>query len=408
MGKVFFNIDGYLLIKISGAEAKRFLNLCVFHQIELWEIDALEDGFLVKMSLADFWQIAKLVRKTKVKVVILERHGLPFLLHRAEKRKILVLGPFFCLFFLWYISRFLWAVEFQGNTQLTEDMLTDFLTEQGIYYGLPLKELDIEALKVNLRRNYEVVNWTSANLDGTKLIVRIKENDLLPVVKEETIGEASNLIASRDGVVRDIVTREGVPMVKTGDEIKKGDLLIEGRVPIMGDDGTPKDYLYCHADGDVSLQHELEIKEEISRKYRYKRYSGAEKKKYFLKIGKSIYGMDIRKPPFLTYDVVENSTQWSLFGQIELPVIWVERIYRDYTVGEEKYPEETCKKMVQDNFEKNMQSLEEKGVQIIGKNVRIVSNSVMVGLYGTITVCESDTERVSIEAEPETQMEEDE
>ena len=40
-----------------------------------------------------------------------------------------------------------------------------------------------------------------------------------------------------------IVTRSGIPQVKIGDEVKKGDLLVAGEVPIYNDDETIKELI---------------------------------------------------------------------------------------------------------------------------------------------------------------------
>ena len=43
----------------------------------------------------------------------------------------------------------------------------------------------------------------------------------------------TDLAAPKDGMVVSIVTRSGVPLVSAGMEVKKGDILVEGGVPIL-------------------------------------------------------------------------------------------------------------------------------------------------------------------------------
>ena len=122
------------------------------------------------MRLPDFWKIKKLVKKTGIKLKVECRSGLPFLIEKARHRKMLVLGPCLCIGFLWIASLFLWSVEVRGNHQITSDMIGDFLHQEGIYCGIPLKQISISQLETDLRNYYDIITWASLNLEGTKLV----------------------------------------------------------------------------------------------------------------------------------------------------------------------------------------------------------------------------------------------
>lgn len=93
-----------------------------------------------------------------------------------RKRKIFALGLPCCLAFLIAMSQFVWAIDFEGNVSITDDVLMDFLAEKGIDYGVAKNKIDIEALEASLRENFDIVTWTSARIEGTRFIVKIKEN----------------------------------------------------------------------------------------------------------------------------------------------------------------------------------------------------------------------------------------
>ena len=48
---------------------------------------------------------------------------------------------------------------------------------------------------------------------------------------------------------------------------QKGDILVEGGVPILGDDGTPIRYEFCNADADIFLQSVCTQKETLDENY---------------------------------------------------------------------------------------------------------------------------------------------
>ena len=116
-----------------------------------------------------------------------------------RKRKVFALGLPCCLAFLIAMSQFVWAIDFEGNVSITDDVLLDFLAENGVDYGVAKNKVDIEALEAGLRENFDIITWTSARIEGTHFIVKIKENDL--AVEEEAEDDkenwpGSNLVAT--------------------------------------------------------------------------------------------------------------------------------------------------------------------------------------------------------------------
>lgn len=47
--------------------------------------------------------------------------------------------------------------------------------------------------------------------------------------------EGIDLIATCDGVITQIITRKGIPLVHVGDQVKKGDILVSGRLETKND-----------------------------------------------------------------------------------------------------------------------------------------------------------------------------
>ena len=54
----------------------------------------------------------------------------------------------------------------------------DFLKTNGIYVGMKREAVNIEELEKEIRRDFPIVTWTSAKIDGTRLEIQIKENEV--------------------------------------------------------------------------------------------------------------------------------------------------------------------------------------------------------------------------------------
>ena len=223
-------LQGYLAIKVVGFSPERFMNLCSNHHLFLWDIVNHGDYYTMNISLKNFYKLKGFTRKTGTRVVITQRYGLPFLSVRMWRRKIFIAGLVGSLLFWLWMAGFIWAVEVEGNFFITTDMFQDFLVENGIRTGMNKKEVDIEKLEEAIRTKFDIVTWTSAKIEGTKLLIQVRENDLIQMeagnADAAETEQGMDLTANKDGVVVSMVTRSGVPLVHIGDEVKKGDICI--------------------------------------------------------------------------------------------------------------------------------------------------------------------------------------
>lgn len=381
MLQVIRYLQGYLAIKVWGFSPERFMNLCSHHHLFLWNIVNHGEYYSMNISLKNFYKLKGLTRKTGTRVVITGRYGLPFLSVRMWRRRIFIAGLLGSIAFWIWMSGFIWAVEITGNYFVTTDVFQDFLLDNGIQTGMKKNRIDIEKLEEAIRTEFDIVTWTSAKIDGTRLVIQVKENDLIKVedtgkaAETEETDQGMDLVAEKDGVVISIVTRSGIPKVSSGMEVKKGDVLVEGGVPILNDDGTVKRYDYCVADADIMLQCIYSLQEEIDEKYEDKEYTGRERKEPFLILGTKKIKIPAVFGKYEQYDVMEEKNQLRLFKNYYLPVYIGKDLVREYTVEEKIYTQDQVKTQFEGRLQKFIETLQEKGVQIVEKNVTIKKTS---------------------------------
>lgn len=381
---LFRYMKGFLRIRVSGFSPERFMNLCCSHGILLWDILPCEQYYEMNIYLSDFFRLKPIVCKTRTKAHIIRKVGFPFVLVKWKTRKIFLSGFLFSLCFLLYLSTFIWAIEVVGNEQLTREMLLDFLAKQQVVYGTKKNEIDIDALEKRLRSEYSFITWTSLKIEGTRLTVAVKENDI-KTGTSQTKEKDADLISDTDGVIESIITRKGVPMVKQGQEIKKGDLLISGAIPIVSDDQQIKCYRFVKADGDVYIRYQQNYTDTLSDTYETKRYLGKTKKTYsFTAFG---HTLDIlKKSDQGMYSCVSHHRQLKILDDFFLPFYMETKCYSQYELQSKKYTKEELSGLLNKNLRDFCVDLEEKGVQILGKNVKIVWESHKASLKGTLTL----------------------
>ena len=98
--RIIYNMDfflkllhGFLTLRIQGIQLERFINLCRNRGICLEKMEFQNDNTMdCRISIKDFREIQKIRRKTKMKIKIMQKHGMPFFFLHHRKRKAFFLG----------------------------------------------------------------------------------------------------------------------------------------------------------------------------------------------------------------------------------------------------------------------------------------------------------------------------
>ncbi len=392
-----YYIKGYVRVMLKGKEILRLFNMCKSHGVVLRNITHEEDGVCCNILVKDLFSIIPLLKKTHTKMKVLKKVGLPFVLQKIRIRLCFLLCLFGCLFLLNAIDGYVWAIEYIGNIHISNDELKDFIQFQNIYYGMPKADLQMEELEKNLRKEFPIVTWTSIYLEGTKLCVEIKENDVKQYEKE-MVSTGSNLVATEAGTVTSIITRSGVPKVKEGDVVEEGQILVEGLVPVYDEALTVIDYQVYDADADIYLNTLIPYSDHIDRRYSVMEYTGRVQNSFFMEIGGKRYEIPGFMKNFELYEKISQKWQSSILEDIYLPFFYGTVIYKEYQLCYLEYASDKLETMLYDNFRHFMETLEGKGVQIIEKNVKIGNDTESMYLKGELLVNKKTGARGAIDS----------
>ena len=402
-------LRGYVRIRVQGFSPERFLNMCSYHQIFIWGLAPDGSGYEMFVSIRDFRRLKPLVKKTHTKLTVTGRYGFPFFLFRYRKRKLFFIGLFLCIALLKMYSLFIWDIHFEGNEKWPDETLTEYLRSEGVAPFMLKSEVDCPGIVKNIRKEYNDIVWVSASLDGNCLKIQIKENeDTLAKDtgngEEEVSGEErpTDLIASSDGIITSIVTRSGVPQVHEGDQVKKGDILVLGRVDVVNDSGEVTGYQYQHADADIYADTELTYADSISRTYQEKVRDGKEKYQPYVRIGKYTISVGSISNNYEHRDLAVRERQLKAGENFYLPVSYGLRTVTSYAFEEKTYTDEEVREILSANFRRFCDELEEKGIHIRENSVKIHLYANSAGASGTLYLNEritkeADTEILTIE-----------
>ncbi len=390
--RIYRFLCGYLTLLLSGRKAGRFLNLCTRRGMNIWNVVLEgEDRCRLNMYLKDFRNVRPLCRKTKTRLRIQKRRGLPFVLYRYRKRVIFPAAFLAAAGLLFFCSRFVWKIEIDGNSRLSDDTIIRYLEENNAGFGTAKKEIDLEKLELSLRRDFPQIIWASSYIEGTRLVVEIQEN-----LKEDGGSSASDgadasctdLIAAKDAVIDSIITRSGVPLVKAGDPVAAGDVLVSSRQEILDDAGNVREYFYQSADADITGRVTYPYEEKIPAAVSEKKETGREHTVYFVEF----FGRRMETPKiFNDFDLfycIEDYRQLHLTDHFYLPVFFGKRSFIEQEEQEKTYSKEEAEQIAAAHLNQFLSDLEENGVSIIGKNVMIDKIGDFYQVSGTIEASE--------------------
>ena len=251
--RIFFYMKGYFLVKIIGHSPERFYNLCSNRGIELRNIMPIEEGgYKFFIDRTDYEEILPLLDKTGTSVEILEQYGLPYFLKRYKKRKIFALGFLICIGIVYGLSLFVWDIQVTGNKQYSKEEVISYVEQKYLAFGTLKSKVNCAKIEEELREYYDQIAWISCELKGTQLHIQIKET-----LKPNEDVEAKipcDIVARKSGIITSIVTRNGTPLVKVEDTVKKGDVLISGVIHIYDDTNTLLESEIIPAQGDILAQ----------------------------------------------------------------------------------------------------------------------------------------------------------
>ncbi len=333
--QLYMQIFGYVSITIEGFFVERFINMCLAQDIFLWNIKHEKNTFVkVRISTSDFKKIKKIAKKTKCKVKIESKTGVPFLLHNYRKRKIF-LGLLFALFIIIFVlTRFVWNIEITGTEKIDNNEILSILKEEGIEVGKLKSKIQTEEIINEIRLKREDIAWIGIKVKGTNVIVQIVEAKEKPEIVDES--EVCNIVAKKTATISKIIVQNGTARVAVGDTVQEGDLLVEG---VMEGQYTGTRQVHAEATIYGKIMYEKTKKESLIQEI--EKTTGNEEKKIEINLNnfKIILPKGVSK--FENYDTIKTNKKLKLFSNFYLPLSITEikfvekqKEYKTYTEEE--------------------------------------------------------------------------
>lgn len=236
-------LRGTVTFLITGAFPEKLINLCLRNGLPVWGIKHLPEGIEASAYAEHYHRLRPMARQTGTKVRIAKKSGLWVYRHRYRRRKGFLAGLLCVLLALIIASQFIWRVDINGCVTIPEGELRAELAEMGVKPGVRAAKIDARILQQQLRLLDGRIAWIAINIVGSTAQVEVRERDIPPdpIDPDERVG---NVVAACDGQIRYMEVYEGESVVKIGDTVRAGDIIVSG---IIEDQYGNRQFKYARA-----------------------------------------------------------------------------------------------------------------------------------------------------------------
>ena len=374
---------GYIRVEVEGYYIERFINICKSKKIPIWNLKR-EKGIKLYLNIGirDFRKLSAVSRKTKCKVKIKRKRGIPFILSRYKKRKLflILLIVLFCIIYI--SSKYVWNIEYQVENNYILENIENDIEKAGIKIGMKKDNIDTEKVINEIRLKRNDISWMGIEIRGTNIIVKLVKSDEKPVLVNNN--DYCNIISTKDGIIERVIAQNGTAVVKPGDVVKKGDVLIAGYM-----DGKYTERRYVHSLGEISARVWYSDKEKINFLQENFLETGDVEKKYQIKIKKIQINLYKTLSKFKIYDTIYTEKKIRIFSDFYLPISVVQIENKEQIKEKKNYTVDEAKEIAINNLSKKIEDRIVNKDSIINTNINTYEEKDYIQVEMTYEVLEN-------------------
>ncbi len=380
-------IRGYVIIIVEGYFLEKFINICTHRQLRLWNVKWQRNSKVKMMiSIKDFKLLRPIAKRTRCRVHIIKKKGLPFTLNRYKNRKAFVIGSTICIIAFFTISSFIWDISVSGNSSVPKEVIIQKLYDNGVKVGALKYCIHPEEVVSNMMLELSDLARVSVYIHGTKIQVVVNERKKPPDLIDRNL--PCNIVALKEGVISSVVAKEGLEMVKKGDTVTKGQLLIAGEIVNANyPEATP---LMVHSIGIVKAKTWYEASAKVEKQLTRTERTGLKKENYSIVFFTKKIKLFNHKIPYNNSEHVEIKKKLCIGKYLALPFELVIDQHYEYKLERYEIDVETAEEIASDKAVALAKQQVPRNAEIVKTDISFVNNDNGVSMARAIIECVED------------------
>ncbi len=214
-----------VFLTLSGYNLERYINQLSKQKIKIFSVkkNSLKDS-IIEVSFFDEKRVEKFLKSKNIIVVSKKYNGFSKVINFFKFRYAILIGIFICFCFFVVASNYVLRIEVVGNERCSKEDIVKVLDDNGVKYFSPLNIKTNSEIEKIVIENFEEISMVSVVKKGSSIIINIKEKVLND--EYENLDKSQAVVAKEDGIITDIELIQGTALVKVGDVVKAGDILV--------------------------------------------------------------------------------------------------------------------------------------------------------------------------------------
>lgn len=219
---------GYVEFKVIGSFPERFINIVTKNGLSIWNTHKKDGALYACMYIKNYKHIRSYCRKSRVRLKITKRCGLPFYIRKYKSRVGVLIGAFAFLLIVFAMSNFIWTINVTGLETISYNKLMETLNKNGLCIGTYKNSVSFQVIGRDTMLEINDIAWMSINVQGSHASVEIKEKAKSP--KVDNYHQPANVKAKCDGEIISMEVYAGVSLFKAGSAVVKDQMIVSGVV----------------------------------------------------------------------------------------------------------------------------------------------------------------------------------
>jgi similar to stage IV sporulation protein len=384
---VLDNIRGIIEFTVYTDTPEDFLNKLRESSVSARKVRAGDGELSGEIYSFDERSLVRMAEKHKATYLETGRRGVIFKAAKYRKRYGIMVGIAAAFVMVFFLSNVTMKINIAGNETMSDAEVRALLSDQGIFIGSYLPNINLRSAERAIVAEVEGVAWVGIKRSGPIVSVELAQMSAKPEMIPTNM--PCNVVSKRDA---QIVKINSVPMgmlvPMLYDSVGEGELLVSGVI-----EGKLQNTYYVHALGDITGRYgerltfnQKLVGEEISYKSRYTR--------------RSLYLFGKRLPLYWGDDNIENAetdeeTNYFNLFSLELPVGIINTEIRPYTLTEKVYTEtDAVEKLNQKIARYEANFFTDEGVTVIDRQIEFTTDgetvSATVNYVLESNICETE------------------
>lgn len=290
---------GKVTLDIELKQIEKFINCLYENNIKATKIKKID---IVKIRITvdyeNLSRIIKIVKEYSGKYQIIKESGFKCFIDKIKKKITLFIGIVVFFIIIYCLSNYIWSINIETGENIAPFEIRKELFLMGIKPGISKSKIKDTVIEKKLEDIDDRILWIRVRVEGVSLKVKVLEKVNPPTLEEGVINDC---IAKMDGEVKKIYVKSGTALVKPGDIVKEGQVLIKAQ------DGSEGLEYETVAEGSVIANTFYERSLEIKMKGTDVKKSGRSDEDIYIKIfGIKIY-LKKFKNNYENYDKIEEN-----------------------------------------------------------------------------------------------------